>query len=84
MPFWAFADMNLEFFGKKKIVKSLSVGDQSCVSIAFIFAAAENEKPPIFIFDEIDDALSEANSQIFGDILKIISEKIQIFLVSFK
>lgn len=76
-------DMNLEFFGKKKIVKSLSVGDQSCVSIAFIFAAAENEKPPIFIFDEIDDALSEANSQIFGDILKIISEKIQIFLVSF-
>ncbi|XP_043472271.1 structural maintenance of chromosomes protein 3-like [Leptopilina heterotoma] len=76
-------DMNLEFFGKKKTVKCLSVGDQSCVSIAFIFAAAENEKPPIFIFDEVDDALSQANSQIFGEILKIISEKIQIFLVSF-
>lgn len=69
---------------KKKIMRleSLSGGEKTLVSIAFIFALVEVKPPPFLVLDETDAALDEANSKRYGDVIDSISKTTQLVLVT--
>ena len=51
-------------------------------SIALICAIVASNPSPFVIFDEIDAALDEANSERLADILKELAEKTQFLLIT--
>ena len=60
----------------------LSGGEKALVSIALLFAITAVNPPPFLVLDETDAALDEANSQKYGAILKEISKKTQLILIT--
>ncbi len=60
----------------------LSGGERALVSIALLFAITAVNPPPFLVLDETDAALDEANSQKYGAILKELSKKTQLILVT--
>lgn len=60
----------------------LSGGERALVSIALLFAITAVNPPPFLVLDETDAALDEANSQKYAAILKELSEKTQLILIT--
>lgn len=69
---------------RKKIkgLAMLSGGERTLVSIALLFAITAVNPPPFLILDETDAALDEANSQKYAALLKELSKKSQLVLVT--
>lgn len=69
----------------KKRIKGLTMlsgGERALTSIALLFAITSVNPPPFLILDETDAALDEANSQRYSAILKELSKKTQLILVT--
>ncbi len=60
----------------------LSGGERALVSIALLFAISAVNPPPFLVLDETDAALDEANSRKYGAILKELSRKTQLILIT--
>lgn len=60
----------------------LSGGERALVSIALLFAITTVNPPPFLVLDETDAALDEANSQKYAAILKELSKKTQLVLIT--
>lgn len=60
----------------------LSGGERALTSIALLFAITAVNPPPFLVLDETDAALDEANSQRYAAILKELSKKTQLILVT--
>lgn len=69
---------------RKKVttLETLSGGERALASIALIFAMSQVNPPPFIILDETDAALDEANSQRYASIVKRLSEKSQVILIT--
>lgn len=69
---------------KKRIhsLDMLSGGERALTSIALLFAMSQVNPPPFLILDETDAALDEANSQKYGQMLKNLSDKTQLLLIT--
>ncbi|MEK7082144.1 MAG: AAA family ATPase [Patescibacteria group bacterium] len=60
----------------------LSGGERALASIALLFAISAVNPPPFLILDETDAALDEANSERFGALLKELSKKTQLIVIT--
>ena len=60
----------------------LSGGERALTSIALIFAMSQVNPPPFIILDETDAALDEANSRKYADMVRALSEKSQLILIT--
>ena len=60
----------------------LSGGERALTSIALIFAVSQVNPPPFIILDETDAALDEANSKRYAEILRELSKKTQLIIVT--
>ncbi|MDP3052219.1 MAG: hypothetical protein Q8N42_01795, partial [bacterium] len=65
-----------------KSLDSLSGGERALTSIALLFALSQVNPPPFLILDETDAALDEANSQKYARMLKDLSNRTQLILVT--
>ncbi len=69
----------------KKRIKGLAMlsgGERALTSIALLFSITAVNPPPFLILDETDAALDEANSQKYAALLKELSKKTQLILVT--
>jgi len=60
----------------------LSGGERALTSIALLFAMSAVNPPPFLVLDETDAALDEANSQRYGAMLKDLSLKTQLVVIT--
>lgn len=60
----------------------LSGGERALTSIALLFAMSTVNPPPFLVLDETDAALDEANSQRYADLLKDLSKKTQLVVIT--
>lgn len=69
---------------KKRIASldMLSGGERALTSIALLFAMSQVNPPPFLVLDETDAALDEANSQKYGNMLKDLSERTQLLIIT--
>lgn len=69
---------------RKKIkgLEMLSGGERALTSIALLFAMSQVNPPPFLVLDETDAALDEANSRKYGEMLKQLSGKSQLIVVT--
>jgi chromosome segregation protein len=69
---------------RKKIrgLMMLSGGERALTSIALLFAISQVNPPPFIILDETDAALDEANSKKYGDMIKNLSDKSQLIVIT--
>jgi len=77
--------VDIEVSLPKKRIQSLmmlSGGERALTSIALIFAMSQVNPPPFLILDETDAALDEANSRRYGDMIKTLSEKSQLIVIT--
>ncbi len=65
-----------------KSLDSLSGGERALTSIALLFALSQVNPPPFLILDETDAALDEANSRKYAKMLKDLSERTQLILIT--
>jgi len=65
-----------------KNLDMLSGGERALTSIALLFAMSFVNPPPFLILDETDAALDEANSQRYGAMLKNLSDKTQLIVIT--
>ena len=69
----------------KKRISSLDVlsgGERALTSIALLFAMSQVNPPPFLILDETDAALDEANSRRYGSMLRELSERAQLIVIT--
>ncbi|MFY9461573.1 MAG: hypothetical protein WAP51_00015 [Candidatus Sungiibacteriota bacterium] len=69
---------------KKRIqgLAMLSGGERALASIALLFAITAVNPPPFLVLDETDAALDEANSHKYAAILKELSKKTQLIIIT--
>lgn len=60
----------------------LSGGERALTSIALLFAMTQVNPPPFLVLDEVDVALDESNSQKYAEMLKDLSKRTQLILVT--
>ena len=60
----------------------LSGGERALTSIALLFSITAVNPPPFLVLDETDAALDEANSQRYAAILRELSKKTQLILIT--
>ncbi|OGZ45203.1 MAG: hypothetical protein A3C84_02595 [Candidatus Ryanbacteria bacterium RIFCSPHIGHO2_02_FULL_48_12] len=65
-----------------KNLDMLSGGERALTSIALLFAMSAVNPPPFLVLDETDAALDEANSQRYGAMLKDLSKKAQLVVIT--
>ncbi len=63
-------------------LEMLSGGERALTSIALLFAMTQVNPPPFLVLDETDAALDEANSQKYAEMLKDLSRRTQLILVT--
>ncbi len=63
-------------------IDSLSGGEKTMTSIAFLFAVMRHKPAPFYVLDEIDAALDAENSGIVGDLLREYSKRAQVIAIS--
>ena len=69
----------------KKRIKSLAMlsgGERALTSIALLFAVSTVNPPPFLVLDETDAALDEANSSRYAVMLKELSKKTQLLVIT--
>ncbi len=69
---------------RKKVrgLEVLSGGERALTSIALIFAMSQVNPPPFLILDETDAALDEANSRRYADMIRELSSKSQLIVIT--
>lgn len=69
---------------RKKIkgLQMLSGGERALTSIALLFAMSQVNPPPFLVLDETEAALDEANSRKYSAMIKDLSKKTQLILIS--
>ena len=76
-------EISVDLPGKRiKGLAMLSGGERALTSIALLFAITAITPPPFLILDETDAALDEANTQRYAAILKELSSKTQLIIVT--
>lgn len=65
-----------------KNLDMLSGGERALTSIALLFAMSFVNPPPFLVLDETDAALDEANSQRYGAMLRSLSDKTQLIVIT--
>lgn len=69
--------------GKKLLtLDSMSGGEKTLTSLAFLFAVMQHYKAPFFVFDEIDAALDKANTRKIVDLIKKYSDINQFIVIT--
>jgi len=63
-------------------IKSLSGGEKSLTALAFLFAVQEFNPASFYIFDEVDAALDNFNSEKLGELINNYSKNAQYIVVS--
>ncbi len=81
------SDMGIEIEacppGKKiKNIAVLSGGEKTMTALGLICAIISNNPSPFILFDEVDAALDENNSEKFGKILEELSNKTQFIVIT--
>lgn len=69
----------------RKRIKSLNMlsgGERALTSIALLFAVSTVNPPPFLVLDETDAALDEANSRRYGNMLRELSKKAQLIVIT--
>ncbi|MBL7045430.1 MAG: AAA family ATPase [Parcubacteria group bacterium] len=67
---------------KIKSLEMLSGGERALTSISLLFAMSQVNPPPFLILDETDAALDEANSRKYSEMIKELSTKTQLILIT--
>ena len=69
---------------RKKIrgLEVLSGGERALTSIALIFSMTQVNPPPFLVLDETDAALDEANSKRYADMVRELSNRSQLIVVT--
>ncbi len=69
---------------RKKItnIAALSGGEKSLVAVALLCAIIDNNPSPFVVLDEVEAALDEENSEKLAAILKELSKKTQIIIIT--
>ncbi|MFA7684515.1 MAG: chromosome segregation protein SMC [Syntrophales bacterium] len=76
-------DIDIQIPGKKaQSVSLLSGGEKSLAAIALIFALLLYRPAPFLILDEVDAALDDANINLFNRLIKEVSSRSQIMVVT--
>ncbi len=69
----------------RKRIRSLTMlsgGERALTSIALLFAMSSVNPPPFMILDETDAALDEANSRRYADMVRRLSEKSELIVIT--
>jgi chromosome segregation protein len=76
-------DMFAQPPGKKTTrMELLSGGEKTLISLSFLLALMDTKPSPLSLMDEIDAPLDDANIVALMEIIKIISSKTQIVLIT--
>ncbi len=76
-------DINIQIPGKKsQNVSLLSGGEKSLAAIALIFAILMYRPSPFLILDEVDAALDDANTNLFNRLIRNVSDKSQVIMIT--
>lgn len=69
---------------RKKVrgLEVLSGGERALTSIALIFSMSQVNPPPFLILDETDAALDEANSKRYADMIRELSKRSQLIVIT--
>lgn len=69
---------------RKKVrgLEVLSGGERALTSIALIFAMSQVNPPPFLILDETDAALDEANSRRYAEMIRELSARSQLIVIT--
>ena len=82
-PDIAGVDMFVQPPGKKTArMELLSGGEKTLISLSFLLALMDTKPSPLSLMDEIDAPLDDANIMALMEIIKIISSKTQIVLIT--
>jgi chromosome segregation protein len=76
-------DIDIQIPGKRaQNVSLLSGGEKSLVAIALIFAILMYRPTPFLVLDEVDAALDDANTNLFNRLMKDVSKKSQVVMIT--
>ncbi len=76
-------EIDIQIPGKRtRNISLLSGGEKSLAAIALIFAILQYRPTPFLVLDEVDAALDDANIALFNKLIKDISQKSQIVMVT--
>ncbi len=83
MPFEGGLSVKVRLSGNKFLdIKSLSGGEKTMTTLAFIFAIQEYDPHSFYILDEIDAALDKHNSETLAKYVESYSKKAQYIVIS--
>jgi chromosome segregation protein len=69
--------------GKKILnLDSMSGGEKTLTSLAFLFAIMQYKSAPFYVLDEIDAALDKANAKKVADLIKKYSKEVQFIVIT--
>lgn len=76
-------DLDVSLPNKKvKEISMFSGGERALVSIALLFAMSSITPPPFMVLDETDAPLDESNARKYGAMLKRLSEKSKLLVIT--
>lgn len=76
-------DIDVSLPNKKvKEISMFSGGERALVSIALLFAMSSITPPPFMVLDETDAPLDESNARKYGFMLKRLSEKSKLLVIT--
>ncbi len=82
-PFAEGVNIKVRLSGTRYLdVKSLSGGEQTMTSLAFIFAIQENDPASFYVLDEIDAALDKKNAEKLAYLIRKYSDRAQYVVIS--
>jgi chromosome segregation protein len=69
--------------GKKVVnIDSMSGGEKTLTSLAFLFAVQQHYSAPFYILDEVDAALDKVNTRKIAELIKKYSKDVQFIVIS--
>jgi len=69
--------------GKKVLnLDSMSGGEKTLTSLAFLFGVMHYYSAPFYVLDEVDAALDKANTRKIADLVKKYSDRVQIIVIT--
>ncbi len=81
-PFESGLNMKLTRGEREIPLESLSGGEQTIMSLLFVFALQLTKPSPFYLLDEIDAALDKLNSKRMSELIKNLSKTSQIIIIS--
>ncbi len=63
-------------------MESMSGGEKTLTALAFVFAIQKHKPAPFYVFDEVEAALDKKNSEKVADLLKEMSGRAQIIMIT--